>query len=79
MDDALTLELKELESERKHNTEALKVQQQKYANLLLSSMGDDMMDVLNGKIQVTLSEAEIKANKSKRFWQKIQNFFKKWG
>ena len=74
----LESELAGYQKDRAKNLLELAAQQRKYAQMLQSTMGQDMMDVLTGKVKVVLTDEEKKKNKSSKFWTKVKNFFRKW-
>ena len=67
----LNRELKGLQSDRESYKNDLKNQQEKYAYFLRNELGEDIDNVLNGKVKVKLSCKE----KLKYFIDKIFNSF----
>lgn len=67
----LNRELKGLQSDRECYKNDLKNQQEKYAYFLRNELGEDIDNVLNGKVKVKLSFKE----KLKYFIDKIFNSF----
>jgi hypothetical protein len=67
----LNRELKGLQSDRESYKNDLKNQQEKYAYFLRNELGEDIDNVLNGKVKVKLSFKE----KLKYFIDKIFNSF----
>ena len=67
----LNRELKGLQSDRKQYEDELKNKREKMAYFLRNELGEDIDNVLNGKIKVKLTFKE----KLKRFIDKIFNTF----
>lgn len=67
----LNRELKGLQSDRKQYEDELKNKREKMAYFLRNELGEDIDDVLNGKVKVKLTFKE----KVKRFIDKIFNTF----
>ena len=67
----LNRELKGLQSDRKQYEDELKNKREKMAYFLRNELGEDIDNVLNGKVKVKLTFKE----KLKRFIDKIYNTF----
>ena len=74
-DIALVREKRALENDRLMTRRALNIQQNQIARDLQNGMGQDMMDVLSGKIKVKLSFKERIRYKIKFFLKKIFKTF----
>lgn len=70
-------ELKEIQRDRRQFEKELKQQRYLYANLLLNGMGDDIHNVLSGKVKVTLTWKEKLRYKFRFFKNKIKKLFNK--
>jgi hypothetical protein len=64
-------ELKEIDKEREVFNQELSNKRQNMANMLLSDMGKDMDDVLNGRVKVELSMKEKIKYKIKYYVNKL--------
>lgn len=67
----LNRELKEIDKEREIFTQELTNKRQHMANMLLTDMGKDMDDVLNGKVKVKFSWMEKMKYKIKHYINKL--------
>lgn len=74
-DIALVREKRALDNDRLMTRRALNIQQNQIARDLQNGMGQDMMDVLSGKIKVKLSFKERIRYKIKFFLKKIFKTF----
>lgn len=74
-DIALVREKRALDNDRLMTRRALNIQQNQIARDLQNGMGQDMMDVLSGKIKVKLSFKERIKYKIKFFLKKIFKTF----
>lgn len=64
-------ELKEIEKEKEIFSNELSKQRNYISNMLLNEMGEDINNVLNGKVKVKLSWKEKMGYKIKNFFNKL--------
>jgi hypothetical protein len=67
----LEKEMRELENEKELQKKILDAEKVKIKNMLIQGMGQDMKDVLQGKVKVKLSFKEKVRYKWRSFWNKI--------
>ena len=68
-------ELKEIENDKRKFERELNFQRDMYANMLLNGMGDDINDVLSGKVKVKLTWKEKMKYTFRYVKDKILNMF----